>query len=694
MCFRRCLHAAVFILILGPDLPALATESPLEGAVVRVVSRDPAVLAVSIAFDASRPTRAEIRLPMPGSEPMRAPFRADGANPGRQEARIRLPWAWRAGATTRLELWLDDGSGWSLAGPRMVRAGPPTPAEVPDWAKGVVWYQVFPERCWNANPANDPFAWDRTVLAWDAPFHTVGIEEIEMRWNRRVVEPRAFATDPGRWAGGWGALGQVVFDRRYGGDLQGVVERLDHIGGLGVTGLYLCPVFDARSLHKYDATDHRHIDPTLGDPGTPGSVDRTGEDPLDEATWGWEPGDRYLVDVLLPAARARGMRVILDGVWNHVGRDHFAFRDVLERGRDSVYADWFKVEFDGEGRVLRYDAWDRPNGALPEFRQTPAGDLAPGPKAHVFAVTRRWMDPNGDGDPSDGIDGWRLDVAAEVGRAFWRDWRALVRSINPDAVLIGEIWDDAALWFDGAAFDAQMNYPLAYAIADWLSIGRAGTDAGRFADRARAVLSHAPEHELAQMTLIASHDTERGASLMHNDFARGFDTGATPWRAGSGYDAGPVGDVARGRLLTAFALLTVLPGSPMVYNGDEFAMPGADDPDNRRPIPWADFAGDGPDGGAFAGSVGAVLGLRTDPRFSDLLRFGSFEIDAVDPDRLVVRRVLGDRMLVVGLARAGQPGWPGQPGGWDQIDSGVIIPGEGAAAPVLVWCLLRADTGL
>jgi glycosidase len=322
---------------------------------------------------------------------------------------------------------------------------------------------VFPERFRNGNAANDPYAWDRTVVPWDRPLDAVTLEEVEMAWNRRVVEPRFFSADPDRW---WGAAGQVIFEKRYGGDLQGVVERLDHIAGLGATGLYLCPVFEARSLHKYEASDHRHVDPTLGHPASPGPVDRSREDPLDETTWGWEPADRYLVEVLLPEARKRGLRVILDGVWNHVGRDHFAFRDVLEHGRRSAYADWFKVEFDADGRVVSYDAWDRPNGALPEFRQTPEGDLAPGPKAHIYAVTRRWMDPNGDGDPSDGIDGWRLDVAPEIGRRFWSDWRGLVRSINPEAVLIGEIWTDAALWFNGVAFDAQMNYPLAYPIAD------------------------------------------------------------------------------------------------------------------------------------------------------------------------------------------------------------------------------------
>jgi len=704
MCFRTLfLQFLAVLLPVGPARSADPDSAPRR-VETRLVSRDPGILEIRAVL--ARGEHGEVRVFLPSDEPdaaadrngaFRVPLRPVSGGDSVQSARFELPGRAALGAGTRpgvrIELWSDDGTGWELVEGHVMTLGPAGAESVPDWAKGIVWYQVFPERFRNGNASNDPHAWDRTVLAWDAPFRTVSTEEIEMHWNRRLVDPRAFPTDPGRWAGGWGALGQVIFQRRYGGDLQGVFERLDHIAALGAGGLYLCPVFEGRSLHKYDASDHRHIDPTLGDPGVPGTPDRSGEDPLDETTWGWEPGDTYLVDVILPAARERGLRVILDGVWNHVGRDHFAFQDVLERGRDSAFADWFKVEFDDEGRVLRYEAWDRPNGALPEFRQTREGDLAPGPKAHVFAVTRRWMDPDGDGDPSDGVDGWRLDVAAEVGRAFWRDWRAHVRSINPDAVLIGEIWDDAELWFNGVAFDAQMNYPLAYPIADWLAIGQRGTDAAAMAERIRGVIDHHPAHDAAQMTLIASHDTERGASLMQNDTARAYDSGATPWLAGSTYDAGPVDDDARRRLLAAFALLTALPGSPLVYNGDEFAMAGADDPDNRRPIPWPDGSAAGGAEQEFPGSLRAILRLRADPRLADLLRFGLLEIGAIDADRVLVRRVLGGRMLEVGVARSGEPALGEVPDGWKADVNGANAAGQKGSVSVVVWRLLLAESG-
>lgn len=693
MCFRTLFMGIVVCGPAGGFGPATGDPNPPSIAQIRVVSQEAGVLCVRTTIPPG--SMGEIRA-VRGDDPVAsAPLRPDFVRPEGHSARLMIPGGLPEARRTsvQIELWTDAGEGWQRVEEREIPAVHNPAAAVPGWAQGIVWYQVFPERFRNANPANDPFAWDRTVLSWDAPFHEVSAEEIEMLWDRRLVDPLQFTADPGRWAGGWGALGQVIFQRRYGGDLQGVVAGLDHIASLGATGLYLCPVFDARSLHKYDASDHRHVDPTLGHPDRPEVVDRSLEDPLDESTWGWEPADRYLVDHVLPAARERGMRVILDGVWNHVGRDHFAFRDVLEKGRDSAYADWFKVEFDEDGRVLRYKAWDRTNGALPEFLQTRDGDLAPGPKAHVFAVTRRWMDPNGDGDPSDGIDGWRLDVAAEVGRAFWRDWRAHVRSINPDAVLVGEIWDDAELWFNGVAFDAQMNYPVASAVADWLAIGPQGSDAVGIAARLRRVLNHDPAHEAAQMTLIASHDTERGASLMHNPTPRAFDTGATPWLAGSVYDAGAVNAAAKRRLLTAFALLVALPGSPMIYNGDEFALPGADDPDNRRPIPWpAGEIGNQADE-AFAASLGRLLSMRTDARFSDLLRLGSVEVEALDPERLVVRRALNGRVLEMAVARTGDAGFGGAAGMREAIYSGVyaLLNEDGDA--VLRWRLVDAETG-
>lgn len=687
MCFRRrCggLKLPEHLLVVTALLTSRAWAGWVQedGPEIRTIARTPGVVEVRLPGDGSP---REVRTP--GGA--RAPMRPDPQRAGWVIAHVDLGSDVIPGGGMRLEVWGQTRGTWAMQTPVFFQPEAPNSRDVPDWSKGVVWYQVFPERFRNGNPGNDPYAWDHTVLPWGAPFHEATLEEIELQWDRRTVDPRRYSADPDRW---WGAVGQTIFERRYGGDLQGVVQELDALRELGVTALYFCPVFDARSLHKYEASDHRHVDPTLGDPDDLTPVDRSGESPDDPGTWNWEAGDRYLVDVLLPEAHKRGMRVVLDGVWNHVGRAHFAFSDVLEHGRGSPYADWFRLRFDEDGRVVWYDAWDRPNGGLPEFRQTPEGDLAPGPKAHVFAVTRRWMDPNGDGDPSDGIDGWRLDVAPEIGTKFWNSWRNYVRAINPDAVLIGEIWSDAERWFNGVAFDAQMNYPLAYPIVDWLAIARNGTDARACAERITAALQHDPRHDMAQMNLLASHDTERAGSLMFNDFPRQFDNGAQPWARGSRYDAGPIDGEAKGRLLAAYGLLMLLPGSPMIYNGDEWALPGADDPDDRRPIPWPDMpTPDEPDG-AFRERVQELLAPRGHPWLRDVLRFGTVEVGAVPgADAVVVRRTLGARMVEGVVARTGEPAFPEAPDGWREVGSdGRKAPWRGGAGAV-AWRVLEPD---
>lgn len=517
----------------------------------------------------------------------------------------------------------------------------------PDWAKGLVWYQVFPERFRNGNPGNDPSGLDQALMGWDSDWESSSIEEIERAWNRSRIAPELFGRSQITRAGG---MRSTVYARRYGGDLQGVYEQLESIRDMGFTGIYLCPVFQSRSLHKYDASDHRHIDPTLAHPGVyrdPGighTLLRDEEDPFDETTWEWTEADQWFVDEFLPKAKSLGLRVMLDGVWNHVGLDHFAFQDVRINGSDSRFADWFEVVFDDEGNLIGWQGWNQINGSLPEFRHI-GDDIAPGPKAHVMAVTRRWMDPNGDGDPSDGIDGWRLDVAGEIGAGFWRDWRSLVKSINPDALIVAEIWHDADEMLSDQAFDSQMNYPFAYVFADWLAIGDEGVrDNARIAaNRLRDVFHHGREVELVQLNLMSSHDTERLASLMENRWARGFDNESSRWF--DRYQSETVGEDARARALVAFAGMIATPGAPMVYNGDEFALPGGDDPDNRRPIPWRRFS---PDQIAFQEQVSHLLHWRSDPVVGDALRVGEVRFDSIGEHTLmIVREHLGVRVEVL-----------------------------------------------
>lgn len=313
-------------------------------------------------------------------------------------------------------------------------------------------------------------------------------------------------------------------------------------------------------------------------------------------------------------------------------------------GSDSQFADWFEVVFDDDGNLIGWQGWNQINGSLPEFRHI-GDDIAPGPKAHVMAVTRRWMDPNGDGDPSDGIDGWRLDVAGEIGAGFWRDWRSLVKSINPDALIVAEIWHDADEMLSDQAFDSQMNYPFAYVFADWLAIGDAGVrDNARIAaNRLRDVFHHGREVELVQLNLMSSHDTERLASLMENRWARGFDNESSRWS--DRYQSETVGEGARARALAAFTGMIATPGAPMVYNGDEFALAGGDDPDNRRPIPWGRFALDQI---SFQEQVSHLLHWRSDPVVGDAIRVGEVRFDSIGEHTLmIVREHQGVRVEVL-----------------------------------------------
>lgn len=519
-------------------------------------------------------------------------------------------------------------------------------ARVPAWALGATWYQVFPERFRNGDPANDPVAPDSSLEPWTSDFASVSVEEIELAWSRaRVGERRTRGT----WNAPGGARRAVIYNRRYGGDLQGFVASLEHLRLLSIDAVYFCPLFDSASLHKYDATDFRHIDPTFGPPSRV---------PTADAGWGWTMADRYFLDTVLPRAREAGLRVVLDGVWNHTGTRFWAFQDIIRHGAASPYASWFRCRFDESGALIGWEAWDGRHGNLPEFTQTPEGDLVEPVSAHIFDVTRRWMDPDGDGDPSDGIDGWRLDVAPEIGLSFWTKWRSHVRSINPAAALYGEIWFDAGPWFGGKAFDAQMNYPFASAVVEWAS-GSPRLTADALGERLDRVFSHHPANDLAQMNLLGSHDTARVLTMLARPEAS-YDDGATFADLGPTAAYTPPLPDTRARAVLALALQATYLGSPMVFAGDELGVFGADDPDCRKPLPWPDLGpwenpADAPDLGLLA-AYQDWLGLRRDPEWGSTLRYGTVHpLSTGSPDVFAFIRTLNDRAVLVVLNRGNTP---------------------------------------
>ena len=465
-----------------------------------------------------------------------------------------------------------------------------TPAErTPAWAQDAVWYQVFPERFRNGDPSNDP-----TRQTLQRPIGDVPTSWRPTRWTRDWYEQAD-------WEQQMGGFYDGVYDRRYGGDLQGVIDRLPYLDSLGVTALYFNPVFSARSLHKYDGSSYHHIDPNFGpDPdGDRQLIAR--EDPTDPSTWHTTAADS-LFFVLLEKAHARDLRVIIDGVFNHTGRDFFAFEDLVENQAESRYADWYAVNsFDDpatpDTSEFDYTGWWGVK-SLPEFATNEAGtNLQAGPKQYILDATRKWMDPDGDGDPSDGVDGWRLDVAEEVPVGFWQEWNAHVREINPEAYTVPEVWEDASGYLEETGFSATMNYHgFAFPVKGFL-IDRA-IEPSRFAELLRERrLAHPPRVRGALQNLIGSHDTPRLATMLVNRTDTGY---AQPERFD--YDNGAVVDLRQNedykvraptpeerrlqRLVALFQMTYV--GAPMVYHGDEAGMWGADDPDDRKPMVWPD----------------------------------------------------------------------------------------------------------
>jgi cyclomaltodextrinase len=324
-----------------------------------------------------------------------------------------------------------------------------------------------------------------------------------------------------------------------GGDLWGVMEQLDYLQDIGINAIYFTPIFQSASNHRYHTHDYYQVDPMLG--GNPAFKD------------------------LLDAAHDRNIKIVLDGVFNHASRGFFFFHDILENGPHSPWLDWFKIEgwplsaYDGNFPA-NYAGWDG-NRALPVFNHD-----NPEVREYIMEIAEYWI--------KFGIDGWRLDVPFEIkSPGFWQEFRERVKAINPEAYIVGEVWEDAREWLDGSQFDGVMNYlfaapTIAFAAGDRVDLaqleGRSyypypALFAKEYGDKIQQVLELYPwPIQLTQLNLLASHDTARLLTI-----------------------AG--GDKASVELATL--LLLTFPGAPSIYYGDEVGLPGALDPDSRRGFP-------------------------------------------------------------------------------------------------------------
>ena len=458
---------------------------------------------------------------------------------------------------------------------------------VPQWAKEVVWYQIFPERFYNGDKINDPTS-ETLIGSW--PHYVDSNWEVHP-WTSDWYELQPYEKKNGK---------DIWFNiqrRRYGGDLQGIINKLDYIKDLGIGAIYLNPVFEAPSLHKYDGATYHHIDPNFGPDPVGDRKLIESEIPDDPKTWVWTEADKLFLK-LVDEVHKRGMKIIIDGVFNHMGINSWAFKDVVFNQQKSKFKDWFTIKSWGDsikGTKFEYEGWFGVK-ELPELREDENGIVA-GPKKYIFDITKRWMDPNTDGNPDDGIDGWRLDVAFCVKHPFWKDWRKIVKSINPQAYLTAEVIDSVAAnkpYLEGDEFDAVMNYNFLFSTAEYFIDEKTSISTTEF-DKGLQELRNAYPESVAfgMMNLYGSHDTQRILSHIVNKdkykirkWGQNFDKFKG---SNTKYDTRKPKQEEFYKLKMMLIFQMTYIGAPYVYYGDEVGMWGANDPCCRKPMLWDEY---------------------------------------------------------------------------------------------------------
>jgi len=473
-------------------------------------------------------------------------------------------------------------------------------ASVPTWAKEAIWYQIFVERFRNGDPSNDP-----------TPSDMVGSypDKIPANWKITPWGHDWYSHEP--WLDSVKAKGfnSKIQARRYGGDLQGVLDEIDYIQSLGVTAIFFNPLNDSPSLHKYDARNYTHIDRNFGpDPkGDAAIMDSEIHD--DPSTWKWTSADKLFLKVV-DEFHKRGIKVIMDYSWNHTGKSFWALNDIRKKGKDSKYVDWYTItQFEDPsipGHVLKYEGWGGNNPYMPVLKKDiipPDDKIMPfegnfhseSLKKHIFDVTRRWLDPNGDGNPADGVDGFRLDVAGEIPMGFWREYRKVVRSVNPQAYLVGEIWwlewPDKLLnprvFLEGDQYDAIMNYR-------WFRIARGFfgqaepvlTPTGFVREIKRINRGINLENLQAMMNVASTHDSPRLSTSLYN---KTMDKYKAKPSDNPDYKINKPDSLTRKEQILLLIHQFTFLGAPQIWNGEEVGMWGADDPDCRKPMVWDDI---------------------------------------------------------------------------------------------------------
>ena len=448
--------------------------------------------------------------------------------------------------------------------------------ETPDWAKGAVFYQIYVDRFCNGDPGND-------VL--DNEYHYIG------DYTRRVTDWNKYPD----------AMDVRCF---YGGDLQGVMNKLDYLQDLGVEVIYLNPIFVSPSNHKYDIQDYDYIDPHFGkivhDEGiclTDGDTfNKNSTRYIDRVTnkENLEASNQLFAELVSEIHR-RGMKIILDGVFNHCGSfNKWLDRELIyenqegyEEGAypaaDSPYRSFFKFYDENAWPYnASYDGWWG-HDTLPKLNYEGSEELYD----YIMRVGKKWV------SPPYNVDGWRLDVAADLGHSeefnhkFWRDFRAAVKEANPDAIILAEHYGDPYNWLQGDQWDTVMNYDAFMEPITWFLTG-----VEKHSDEFRGDLLGNPDAFIGSMRHHMSRFHQQSLEVAMNELSNHdhsrFLT-RTNRRVGRTHTLGPEAadeNVNKGVLREAVVFQMTWPGAPTIYYGDEAGLCGWTDPDNRRGYPW------------------------------------------------------------------------------------------------------------
>jgi cyclomaltodextrinase / maltogenic alpha-amylase / neopullulanase len=510
--------------------------------------------------------------------------------------------------------------------------------KVPDYAADLVYYYIFPERFRNGDRGNDP---------------RPGGGRPQDRYQDHAVERHAHWTDK-PWKPGTGDGSDAVYNNDFfGGDLAGIIEKLDDIRDLGANAIYMTPIFQAASNHKYDTADYHRVDPAFGS------------------------NDDF--ERLTREAAKRGIRVIPDASLNHVGSDsiyfnrygNFGQQGAFQGGRinpASPYASWFTLDATQPDPDKQFKGWvgvpDLPelDKASPAWRAFAFGDRE--------SVMKVWLDR--------GAAGWRMDVAPWVPDDFWREWRAAIKAHKPDAITIAETWFDSAKYFLGDSFDSTMNYIFRNTLLEYAS----GGDAALLYRNIEAMReAYPPQAFHALMNLLSTHDQARSLHVL------GWTDTASPEAIA----------LAKRRFRMALLFQMTFPGAPAVYYGDEVGVTGGDDPYNRATYPWPDEGGQ-PDL-ALRDYVKRLIALR---HAEPVLRRGSLDAPLFsDASAIVLLRRLGERWAITAThnadaARALEVALPaGAPLAWaDALGGGTVNARDGRVTlhlPALGGLVLLAD---